>query len=332
MAPPPQIDIDWNIPIKIVNEGNPIREKKSIRFRDEPELQAPVQHEKPFAEQSKLPDSASPTSKHHKKSFAEQSKFPDSASPTSKHHEKSFAEQSKFPDSASPTSKHHEKSFAEQSKFPDSASPTSKHVAAAAAEKIEKEPETQRVAQAVKNDYRLDIARNKCILVFNEAETTSKQIELRKKLLDEIDRVTNLLSSAHIPEEQAAYEAYRTELRIELEKWNRASEFGSQKGPQNDSVIGAPQFEQKLVLKKSQSFVTEGLTTVGSELPPVESIRSEPKKNPLLNKQITARDQFPDVRKQWRTVNIMAPYTLPEVSSLEDGIQLLCVNVISPFH
>ena len=87
--------------------------------------------------------------------------------------------------------------------------------------------------RTIDGNYKVDIARNKGMLLYNEVETLNKQADVIGKLTAEIDRTVTILSSEGLPSaERKAYEEYQKELRIELEKWNTLTRFGGLESPQ----------------------------------------------------------------------------------------------------
>jgi Cys-rich protein (TIGR01571 family) len=178
--------------------------------------------------------------------------------------------------------------------------------------------------------YRSDIARGKrALLLFNdEADSlvsVNQQYDMRMKLTDEIDRISNhvgkLSSEKRVAEEKAAYEEYLVELRVELYKWVRSYEYGRQSlavSSQNDSLLGGSlEIDGSTDMKTAHSFLSDKGSTVGSKVDHHES----DKQKRSIPRQIKATDQFPDVRKQWKMVNVMAPYTLPEGFQFEARIR-----------
>ena len=192
------------------------------------------------------------------------------------------------------------------------------------------------------DDYLLDIARNRYLLSFDEAEATQKGMELRKKLLEEIDRVSFTLqqhqqqarnaaaataasttgdgaAQGTLDEKMRAYESYRVELRMELEKWNRvSSEFANR--PSSDARSKSSDVKPDLACRRdsdheSSRIKGSGKTGIG------DRGRDDPKKKPLLAKTIDNNDPFAISRKQLRMMKVMAPSTLPEVSESENFVR-----------
>lgn len=225
-------------------------------------------------------------------------------------------------------------------KSPDWASPTNAQPLATAAGKqeIESDPQSSTLQLAVQDDnYLLEIARNKCLFIFDEAEATNKSMELRKNLLDEIDRVSLLLQqlpprrraasgaaataeqNKMLEEKKRAYESYRTELRIELEKWNRASyefrnhnnamenEFGSNNGTYSDHAMKETSPTKSVLVNKTILHQVEKETTTRTG----RTVIDDSKKKPLLPKSNDTSNQPPDTRKQLRFMKVVAPSTLP---------------------
>jgi hypothetical protein len=171
-------------------------------------------------------------------------------------------------------------------------------------------------------DFRLDIARKKSALILDGALTMNKQLQLRKQLIEEIDRVDGILDSFISAEERTAYEAYLNELRVELEKWNNASEFGSQHRGSNASTSRPREIEFRTMstwesaksnTAKEQS--PKAVTVNKTEEMKMDTIIPQSLVTPKRQARvIKGSDQFPDVRKQWRMVDVEAPSNLPEVS------------------
>lgn len=141
-------------------------------------------------------------------------------------------------------------------------------------------------------------------------ESITITLEQQKKLLEEIDRVSKLLQEGNISDDTAARESYQNTMRVQLEKLNRAQQNSPTKrlpgvGENEDRPDGIvdPRFSDKGYYDSQIANQTQ------------PSGGDDSRKKPLLPKQVVASDQFPDVRKQWRVVNVRAPYTLPEVSN-----------------
>lgn len=290
--------------MQIVNDEKPTKEKKTIRFED--------QQKKP------LPSTTPPLqSALRRKLIPAPVHTAVSPSPVSPQHSIGTAS----PPGTRPV-------MEQTPKSPDWApTPESKKVAASSPNhndattsraKVTEHPLKEEPAVPVKpsSDYRSEIARYKNMLVlFNNelysALSTSQQLDLRTKLTDEIGRVSRLLDNgAFVAEEKVAYEEYATDLRKELDKWVQSSGHDNQTLSQNDDSLLGVEINRDILLKQSQSFMSERASTVGTSKADLES-RGNDKERRLLPKQIKVSDQFPDVRKQWRTVNVMAPYTLP---------------------
>jgi hypothetical protein len=251
MAPPTHIDIDWNIPIEIVEETTSPSRDKTLRFQERPELQPQILNEKPQSPRE--------------------------------------APFERISDASNPVS-------------PDWAPVISAHIADAENDMKTFDQHTfTRPLQ--ENDNTVDVT----------------GLQQRKKLLEEIDRVSKLLRENRVPEDRAAHESYNTALRLELQKWNRVVEFGSHQNSPIRSVHGGDENKHRTYDKVDVRFPNEQPeayddSQVARQTQP--SGGEDSKKKPLLTKQVVARDQFPDIRKQWKMVNVRAPYTLPEVSKV----------------
>jgi len=180
--------------------------------------------------------------------------------------------------------------------------------------------------KAIEGNYKLDISRNKSVLLFNEAETLQKHAILRKTLMDEVDRVNQRLATATMEGEKNAYLAYLDELQLELEKWNKAAHFGSD----NMNVVACSN-EQLKDLRASPvdevqdstgySFETDKFTIETME--PCDLYKGDKRntddstKTRVHSKKANLQeakhdDGIPsDIRRQWRIVDIEAPNTLP---------------------
>ena len=222
-----------------------------------------------------------------------------------------------------------------QRQSPDWASPTAL-TSATEKQKNESDPHSSTLLAVKDDNYLLEIARNKCLFIFDEAEATNKSMELRKNLLDEIDRVSLLLQQPPphqnstsgagpiadaeqkkmLEEKKSAYESYRTELRIELEKWNRASyEFRNHNNlPGEFGNDGRNAMKEAAPLKNADNKILSHQVENEMVIRTGRTGRDDSKEKPLLPKTNDISNQFPDTRKQLRFVKVMAPSTLPAVS------------------
>ena len=66
--------------------------------------------------------------------------------------------------------------------------------------------------KAVEGNCKLDISRNKSVLLSNESETLQKHSILRKTLICDVDQVNRRLSTTNMEGEKNAYLVYLDEL------------------------------------------------------------------------------------------------------------------------
>ena len=184
------------------------------------------------------------------------------------------------------------------------------------------------VVRAIESNFRLDIARNKSILLLHDAEILQKNSEMRKTLMEEVDRINQRLGTAKSDEERECYRSYLNELQAELDKWNRSANFG--KDSLGVSSSGHDEKEKIIISKKAPVNAIPKTDSLGSDKFTERSscdkthrdhgsiqIRqsSEEKQRQIQN------DDFPsDVRKQWRVAKVIAPNTLPEGFKFEARI------------
>jgi len=173
----------------------------------------------------------------------------------------------------------------------------------------------QSVLVGEKHDCWSDIERKKRELIQDELKVENQNLQLTRKLKEEILDVESLLEIAASKEEKVAYEAYLEDLNREHAKWNRLLGSNSNLG----SLAG-------ISIDGTNQFSTVGATTVttfqegkSTNSPRDQSSNLETKhanaqggSPKSKRKLIAATDQFPDVRKQWKTVNVRAPFTLSE--------------------
>ena len=171
-------------------------------------------------------------------------------------------------------------------------------------------------------NFKLDIARSKIEILFNQAKTLQNHSVMQKKLMDEIDRINHRMLETTSEEEKNALNTYLSDLQVELDKWNTAASFGmdtmSSIGKDKIMVTRPPPVDD------IRDFATQGTDKVTLETQEQIcvvknddlAVHDDTFKNWQLKQdqmQNTAHDKAPsDVRRQWRVANVEAPNTLPE--------------------
>ena len=198
------------------------------------------------------------------------------------------------------------------------------------------------------NENKAESTRNKYSSVFDEAKLTHQSLEVRKSLLEEITRVSKMLSRAD--EEQMpghlvkAYEMYRIDLLADIEKWNRvSSESGtaydsrqrSDEAPAQDVETSAqngklPWSFFKTITSSKEVFNNESESRREIDQGEPDGLTNVDSKE---NKAKDRNNRFWSTRVHPRMINVVAPSTLPGVSAFTQlfTFNSLQTNAVSVF-
>jgi Cys-rich protein (TIGR01571 family) len=185
------------------------------------------------------------------------------------------------------------------------------------------------IVKPIDGNYKLDIARNKSALVFNEAQTQQKNSVMRKSLMDEVDRIHQRLSIASGKDEKDAYISYLGELQVELEKWNRLTHFGTDKQSTSPKISTIEHNREMYKMPASVEEIEDG-QSFGTDKFTIDTLdqtyfdKHEDQMDDLHESGKTKQSKREkgrkakqdgyqgDSKKHWRVANVVAPETLPE--------------------
>ena len=187
------------------------------------------------------------------------------------------------------------------------------------------------IVKPISGNYKLDIARNKSALLYNEAQTEEKNAVMRKSLMDEVDRIYQRLSMASGKDETDAYTSYLGELQVELEKWNRLTQFGTDKQSTSSNICSTNENNSELHKRLAPFEEIQGGQSFGTDKYTIDSLdhtyyskhedhmddlhesgKAKQQFNRGKNKNAKQNGHQGDLKKHWRVANVIAPGNLPE--------------------
>ena len=171
------------------------------------------------------------------------------------------------------------------------------------------------------SNFKLDIARSKNEILFNQAKTLQNHTVMKKELMNEVDRINHRMLETTMEEEKDAYITYLNELQVEIDKWNTAANFGidsiSSVGKEKITVTKPPPVDEirDFASQGTDKVTLETLEQNGDFKNDDRATGDTFKYRQYKRGQMrgTKYDKAPsDVRRQWRVANVEAPNTLPE--------------------